>query len=72
MYMYMVKKLRSIIAKIYMYNLFGAYYCFDITSCLVAPKGGGGRGSGGGKEDKRFKGKESTCYKKPLTLNHAH
>lgn len=48
MYMYMVKKLRSIIAKIYMYNLFGAYYCFDITSCLVAPKGGGGRGSGGG------------------------
>ena len=53
--MQMVKKLRSIIAKI----------------CVVAPKGEG-RGSGGGGEDKRFKGRESTCYKKRLTLNHAH
>ena len=53
--MQMVKKWRSIIAKI----------------CVVAPKGEG-RGSGVGGEDKRFKGRESTCYKKPLTLNHAH
>lgn len=54
--MQMVKKLRSIIAKI----------------CVVAPKGEGRGSGGGGGEDKRFKGRESTCYKKPLTLNHAH
>ena len=54
--MQMVKKLRSISAKI----------------CVVAPKGEGRGSGGGGGKDKRFQGRESTCYKKPLTLNHAH
>lgn len=64
MYMYMVKKLRSIIAKIYMYNLFGAYYCFDITSCLVAPKGGGGvEVVGGGRRTKGLKGRRAPAIK---------
>lgn len=59
--MQMAKKLRSNIAKIYMYNLFVWWHQKGRVEVI-----------GGGGEDKRFKGRESTCYKKPLTLNHAH
>ena len=58
--MQMAKKLRSNIAKIYMYNLFVRWH----QKGRVEVMGGGG--------DKRFKGREGPCYKKPLTLNHAH
>ena len=54
--MQMVKKLRSIIAKI----------------CVVAPKGEGRGIGGGEGRTKGLKGGRAPAIKKPLTLNHAH